>query len=246
MTKYDLYSNFSLNIEIERERLRLSQQKMADALGISLSKYKVLISNPYEANIDVYLAHKIHKLTGKTARELCGDNMPEFDIIKYFRALPKHRQEAIRYLMEIEHQLPHDSSPNAKEEDMISCFIPTGNMSDGMTLDSRDIVSLNISEYKKNCNERIDCAVKITSNHLHPIYMKGDYLLISKRAPRDGDIGIFIRKETREVFIREFKQTDPCELRPINEYGEVIYVDSNSRQDMEKWIKFGTVITTMR
>lgn len=248
MTRLELYTNFSHNIEIERERLRLSQQKMADALGISLSKYKILITNPYESNIDVFLAHKIYKLTGKTARELCGDNIPEFEVIRYYRELPKHRQEAIRYLIELEHELPRDCAKSEKvnEDDLITCYVPTGNMMDGMILDSRDLITIDVSEYKRNCNERIDCAMKITSNHLHPIYMKGDVLLISKRPPRDGDIGVFIYKETRQVYIREFKQTSPCELRPINDYGEVIYVDSDSRDDMNKWVKFGTVITTMR
>lgn len=246
MTRTQLYENFAKNIEIERVRLKLTQQKMADTLQISLSKYKILITNPYEANIDIYLAHQIQKLTGKTVRELCGDELPELEMIKYFRQLPKHRQEAIRYMIEIEHKLPHDGHSEGNDEDCVSCYVPTGNMQDGMTLDSRDFITVNIAEYKKNSNERVDCAVKITSNHLHPVYMKEDILLISKRAPRDGDIGIFIKKDNRQIFIREFKQTNPCELRPINGYGETIYVDSNKKEDMDKWIKFGTVLTTMR
>lgn len=246
MTKSQLYQNFANNIEMERDRLRLTQQKMADALQISLSKYKILITNPYEANIDIYLAHRVQKLTGKTVRELCGDDLPELEMIRYFRELPKHRQDAIRYMIEIEHQLPRDGKPDANEDDFTTVFVPTGNMIDGMTLDSRDFITVNISEYKKNSVERVDCGVKITSNHLHPVYMKGDILLISKRAPRDGDVGIFILKETRQIFIREFKQTKPCELRPINGFGEVIYVDSDSKDDMDKWIKFGTVLTLMR
>lgn len=246
MTKAQLYENFAYNIEIERVRMGLTQQKMADALQISLSKYKILITNPYESNIDIYLAHQIQKLTGKSVRELCGDDLPELEMIRYFRKLPKHRQEAIRYMIEIEHQLPHDSIPGIREEDCTTCYVPTGNMEDGMVLDSRDFITINIAEYKKNSIERVDCAIKITSNHLHPVYMKGDVLLIRKRAPRDGDVGIFILKSSRQIFIREFKQTNPCELRPINGYGEEIYIDSTSKEDMNKWIKFGTVLTIMR
>lgn len=246
MTRIQLYENFAQNIELERTRMGLTQQKMADSLQISLSKYKTLINNPFEANIDIYLAHQIQKLTGKTVRELCGDDLPELEMIRYFRELPKHRQEAIRYMIEIEYQLPTDSLPGANEDDYTTCYVPTGNMEDGMILDSRDFITVNIAEYKKNSREKIDCAVKITSNHLHPVYMKEDVLLISKRAPRDGDIGIFILKETRQIFIREFKQTEPCQLRPINGYGETIFVDGNSKADMDKWIKFGTVLSVMR
>lgn len=246
MTRSQLYENFANNIELERNRLMLTQQKMADALQISLSKYKILITSPLEANIDIYLAHRIQNLTGKTVRELCGDDLPELEMIRHFRELPTHRQDAIRYMIEIEYQLPRDSLPNAEEEDYTTCYVPTGNMEDGMTLDSRDFITVNIAKYREKSRDRIDCAVKITSNHLHPVYLKGDVLLISKRAPRDGDVGIFIYKETRQIYIREFRQTTPCELRPINGLGETIYVDGNNKQDMNRWIKFGTVLTVMR
>lgn len=246
MTRTQLYENFANNIELERNRLGMSQQKMADALQISLSKYKILITNPYDANIDIYLAHQIQKLTGKTVRELCGDDLPELEMIRSFRELPKHRQDAIRYMIEIESQLSSNGSSESSEDDCITCYVPTGNMEDGMILDSRDFITVNIAEYKKYSRDKIDCAVKITSNHLHPVYMRGDILLLSKRAPRDGDVGIFIYKETRQIFIREFKQTSPCELRPVNGYGEIIYVDGDSKAEMNKWIKFGTVLTVMR
>lgn len=246
MTRTQLYKNFADNIEIERVRMKLTQKKMADALQISLSKYKILITNPYEANIDIYLAHQIRMLIGKSVRELCGDELPEMEMIEHFRQLPKHRQDSIRYIIETEYQLNKDAKQDANEEEFTTCYVPTGNMEDGMTLDSRDFITVNIAEYKKMSRERIDCAVKITSNHLHPVYSRGDILLISRRAPRDGDVGIFISKETRQMYIREFKQTNPCELRPITSYGETIYVNSDEKSDMDKWVKFGTVITTMR
>lgn len=246
MTRKQLYENFAGNIELERSRLGLTQQKMADVLQISLSKYKILITNPFEANIDIYLAHQIQKLTGKSVRELCGDDLPELEMIRHFRTLSKHRQEAIKYMIEIEYQLSRDGLDNVDEKGCITCYVPTGNMEDGMVLDSRDFITINIADYKRNSREGIDCAVKITSNHLHPVYMKGDILLVSKRAPRDGDTGIFILRENCQIFIREFRQTNPCELKPINGFGESIFVDGNSKAQMDKWIKFGTVITVMR
>lgn len=246
MTKTELYANFAENIEIERVRLKLSQQKMADALGISLSKYKVLITNPYEANIDIYLAHQIQRLVGRSVRELCGDELPELRLMRLFRELPEHRQDAIRCLIETEHQLAQGNRDRHSEECPVTCFVPTGNMEDGMFLDSSSFVTIDIGSAAHGSRDKVDCAVKITSNHLHPVYMKGDVLLVSRHAPRDGDVGIFISKATRRMYIREFKQTSPCELRPLNDYGEVIYVDSDSREDMEKWIKFGTVIHVMR
>lgn len=264
MTKFELYENFSRNIEIERMKLGYTQQKMADVLGISLSKYKIIISNPCEANIDIFLSHKVYEITGVTVRELCGDNPAELEMLKAFRELPKHRQDAIMQIIDVERQLSrkkttstndHAStgkgaknklSDNNYEADFVTVFIPTGNMEDGMMLDSRNFDTIDISDYKKRSNVKIDCAVKVTSNHLHPVYSKGDILLVSKRAPRDGDTGIFIRKDNHRIFIREFKQTNPCELRSINGFGETLYVDSNNPADMANWIKFGTVITVLR
>ena len=246
MTKTELYENFSNAIEVERVQLGLTQKKMADALEISLSKYKILITNPYEANIDIYLAHNVQKLTGKSVRELCGDDLPELEMLRYFRELPAHRREAIKYLIELEHLLPADGKEDASESDYTTCYVPTGNMEDGMILDSSNLETVNIADYKRRCKDRIDFAVKITSNHLHPVYMKGDVLLVSRRAPRDGDVGIFVYRDSRQIYIRKFRQTTPCELCPVNGLGEVLYVDSSSREDMDKWVKFGTVVTVMR
>ena len=166
MTRTQLYENFAKNIELERNRLSLTQKKMADALHISLSKYKILITNPFEANIDIYLAHQIQKLTNKTVRELCGDDLPELEMLRYFRELPKHRQEAIRYMIELEYQFPTDSLPNANEEDYTTCYVPTGNMTDGMILDSRDFITVNIVEYKKRCNNELISHLSISEIHL--------------------------------------------------------------------------------
>lgn len=246
MTRTQLYDNFSKSIEQERTRMGLTQQKMAEALHISLSKYKILITNPFEANIDIYLAHQVQRLTGKTVRELCGDDLPELEMIRLFRTLPGHRQEAIRYMIETECRFPRDSGQVTDENDCITCYVPTGNMEDGMTLDSCDFRSVNIARYRKNSREKVDCGVKITSNHLHPVYMKGDILLVGKRAPRDGDVGIFILKDSRQIFIREFRQTNPCRLQPVNGYGETIFVDGSNRTETDRWIKFGTVLTVMR
>ncbi len=81
---------------------------------------------------------------------------------------------------------------------------------------------------------------------MHPVYNLGDILLISKQAIRDGDTGVFVNRENGCAYIRKFHQASPCILAPVNEYGETFLVDSYNKEQMDKWIKFGTVITKMR
>lgn len=252
MTREELNSNFAMHIEKERTQLGYTQSQMAKALEMSLSSYKNMISG-VSVNIPIYVAYLMHELTGKFFIELCGDISPELKVMKNFRSLPKHRQEAIQTIVDIECQLAEygqynnaSEHPQVKEDDIISVYIPTGNMEDGMIFDSLNIEPLNIHHYRKIFGDLIDCGIKITSNHLHPAYHTNDILLISRRPPRDGDTGIFINRETCRIYIRKFRQTSPCRLEPITGYGKTITVDSYNPGDMEKWIKFGYIITKIR
>ena len=129
---------------------------------------------------------------------------------------------------------------------LISVLIPTGNMTDGMILDSYNVEKLDVSNYRKAFGDALHIGIRITSNHLHPVYNKGDILLISRNPIRDGDTGIFINAQTKRAYIRKLHQTNPCELTPINNYGETFYVDSDNVDDMSKWIKFGHVLCKVR
>ena len=131
-------------------------------------------------------------------------------------------------------------------EDLISVLIPTGNMTDGMILDSYNVEKLDVSNYRKAFGDALHIGIRITSNHLHPVYNKGDILLISRNPIRDGDTGIFINAQNKRAYIRKLHQKNPCELTPINNYGETFYVDSDNVDDMSKWIKFGHVLCKVR
>ena len=99
-----------------------------------------------------------------------------------------------------------------------------------------------ISKY----GERLHCGIRITSNHLNPVDVRNDILGISKKPPRDGDTCILIHKPTGRAFIRKMQQGNPCQLLPINGYGDIITVDPNNHTDMVQWLKFGVVIAVLR
>ncbi|MCM1082886.1 MAG: DNA-binding protein [Clostridium sp.] len=247
MTKRQIVDNFAANIEIERAKLGLTQLEMAQKLEMSLSSYKNMI-NGISANIPIYVALLVYMITGKQFFELCGYITPEIQLMIDFCKLPKYRQKAILSLVSLEAELSMEGRKmiSKSEESYIPLYTLTGNMTDGMIYDSTNIQPFNIGQYKKIYGDLIDCAIKITSNHLHPVYHSGEILLVHCASPRDGDTGIFIDRENGRVYIRKLRQTSPVQLIPVSDTGKIIYIDDQEPKEMKKWIKFGHVITKIR
>lgn len=247
MTKKQIADNFAANIEIERAKLGLTQSDMAQKLEMSLSSYKNMITG-ISTNIPIYVAHLVYIVTGKQLFELCGYITPEIQLMIDFCRLPKYRQKAILSLVSLEAELSMEGRKMLpkSEGNYVPLYILTGNMTDGMIYDSTNIQPFNIGQYKKIYSDLIDCAIKITSNHLHPVYYAGDILLIHNESPRDGDTGIFINRENSRVYIRKLRQTSPVQLIPVSDNGQIIYIDDREPKEMKKWIKFGHVITKVR
>lgn len=234
----DYLEVFTNNIEKERIKLRYSQVDWAKKLNMSLSTYKRLISGR-TMNVDIFLAKRLYDLTGKFLFELFEEDLDVFKIISRIRRLTPRQLNFINAIIDFE--------SNFKDDDFINVFIPTGNMCDSMIYDSCSITKIKLPDkYKRLYNANITYAVEITSNHLHPTYNKGDILFLSNSPPRDGDTAIFINKNTRRAYIRKFLQGNPCRLVPVNNYNDVIYIDSNNISEMSQWIKLGTIITKVR
>ena len=233
---------FAENIEKERVHLGLTQKQMANELDLSLSAYKRIITCSTE-KIDLYVIYKLYLLTGKLAYEYTEISDMYLDLKKKIMGLSPSQISYIDALIDFEKSF---AELHTDFDDYVTVYVPTGNMEDGMIYDSASIEKVNIASYRKKYGSRISCGVKITSNHLHPVYNRGDILLISKTTIRDGDTGIFINQETGCAYIRKFYQTSPCRLEPVNGCGETFYVDSNNVEEMSKWIKFGCVISKIR
>lgn len=245
MDRHEAAANLIANLERERLNLGLTQAKMAEKLCMSLSNYKKIIAGE-TMKIDFYMAHLIYDLTGKLLFEMCGDTSPEIEIFKKVRKLSPQQMGFVEGIIDFEIEMAEKSEQDMEKiEDEITVLIPTGNLEDGMIWDSANVEKVNVSAYKKKFPD-IQCGIRITSNHLHPVYNRGDILLISKRAPRDGDTGIFVNKENGRAYIRRYHQKDMCLLESINDYGETFIVDPNNVSEMAKWIKFGCVVTKIR
>lgn len=242
MTRLEVNQLFAEGIEKERYDLGLSQKQMADALDMSLSAYKRMINLDTE-KVDIYITYKLYQLTGRTTYDYLGIKDSTMEMQRKLLALSSAQIAFIDSIIEFE-KLFAETHEDAT--DFVTVFIPTGNMEDGMIYDSSNIQKEKFGGIKPKYGVPISCGIKVTSNHLHPVYNMGDILLISRRPIRDGDTGIFMNKENGRAYIRKFYQTEPCKLEPLNGYGETFYVDSHSKEDMDKWIKFGVVVAKIR
>lgn len=243
LTRQEIAKNFAAGLERERVFLGLTQSKMACQLDISLSAYKRIL-NGETTKIDLYTCYLAYALTGKLSFELCGVVDNNLKLIEKLHGLSLKQLSLIESVIDFEKAFASQDKNNI--EDYITVFIPTGNMEDGMIYDSSNIEKINIANYRKKFGNAIHCGIRITSNHLHPVYIINDILLISRNAIRDGDTGIFFNKKNGCVYIRKFHQAKSYVLESINGYGENFTIDGTNYEEMDQWIFFGYVLTKIR
>ena len=236
-----LTETFAENLEKSRYDLGLTQAEMSKKLGISLPAYKRIINGENQmASLDVIVS--LYNLTGRLISEFLGIDNKELSTMRKLRNLTPQSLEFIDSIIDVESEL----SDGKCSGNYISCIVPVGDVQDGMIWDSFNVEQVDLGNYKKKFGSMINCAIRVTSNHLHPVYHKGDILLISKSPVKDGDLGVFIDKDTNRAYLRTFRQTEPCRLEPVNNYGDIFYVNPYAENEMNRWIKFGKVICKMR
>jgi len=230
-----IQDSFASGLERKRADLGLTQLQMADLVGVSLSTYRRLINAESELR-GLHVVRRLYRRDRTFAFELIGDDDPLLRLVSKLKGLTPSQLAFIDGIVDFELQLRSDPG-----ERLLTVFCPTGDMEDGMVWDSCSVEKVAVSS-----NVTAAEGIRVTSNHLHPVYVRGDILLIDHRPIRDGDTGIFINRETGRVYLRKFRQTKPCELRPINDFGSVFYVDPDSPGDMARWYKYGVVVSKVR
>lgn len=244
MTDREINQNFIKNLLKLQNDNNLTQSEMAQILDISSTAYKKLISGEVQ-KISIAYEARLHKRFGVWLFEMIDENIPMANSIRMMKSMNDHQIKFIESLIAFEYRLAHKSTITGM--DYLTCFVPTGNLEDGMIYDSSNIEIIDITGIKPKYPGRlISCGIKITSNHLHPVYHIDDILLVELKPPRHNDVGIFIDKNNGLLYIRTFLQGDPCELRPLNGYGEPIFVNPYDSTDMNRWKKFGRVVTKLR
>ena len=242
MNIVEMMDNFAVNVEQERIRLGYTQTDFARKLGISLSTYKNIISHR-ESNINVEIIPKLYEITGMFVSEFFGCQNRELELLRSYRQLSERQKAYIDALIEYEIALKGSVD---ETDDYLEVIVPTGNMEDGMILDSAYAERVACPKFMAKYGTEVRCGIRITSNHLHPVYVKGDVIGIIRRPPRDGDTVIIINCDARQAYCRIYNPGSPNRFIPVNGYGETFEIDSDSREDMSHWVLFGIVASVIR
>ena len=226
-------------METERISRNLSIAGMARLMNIDESVYKRLVYKQ-TAKVSLSVAIKLCELTGKPFDDLIRKSGGS-EIAQKYALLSARQKEYINALISLESEF------NARSDagEYLSVLVPTGNMADGMILDTASVIKVQATAEMRKFPQ-VTCGIKITSNNLLPAYCMNDILLICCEPVRHGDTGVFIDAESGCAYIRKFLQGKECVLEPINNFGRPFTVDPSDPDDMSKWIKFGYVISKMR
>lgn len=243
LSRQDVVNNFTLNVEKERLKQKFTQEQMAKKLGLSLSGYKKMISGA-TTKIDLYTALLLHNMTGKWIFELVEEQEDNTEFLMKLRELSPYQKRFLHGILDFE--LSFSSAHEGNADDYITVFVPTGSAADGMICDSSNWIKVNAASYRKKFGDDLYCGIKVTSNYLHPIYNRGDILLICRGAVKEGNPGIFFNKENGRLYVRKAMPSRSWILEPINGHGETFFVNNLDNDISEKWIHLGYVLAKMK
>lgn len=243
LTQEEIQQGFIEQCESIRRGAGLTQAQMARVLDLSPAQYKVLVAGG-TAKIGVYTVYRLAEYVNKSMHMVCGIDTPVSAIEASLSRCTPVQQQFVADIAALEASLRAGQRVTGILKRPV--IVPTGNVEDGMLWNSCTIEFADVSGAQALTSDTISCGIKVTSNHLHPAYVRGDIVLICRRPPRDGDLAVVINKDNGRAYARHFKQGDPCRLESINGYGETFTVDPDNPADMGRWIKFGVVVTKLR
>ena len=247
------YLNISKSFGETVARLRtmadLTQHDMAIILGISKNTL-VRIESGETNKIDLNTAIKVSALFNMPIREMCGFRTE--DLALYYNLLhaTKRTQRLIASILEVDTQQKENLKGFMTDEKyLIDCMKLADDIRDGIPCNRFYHECQNISRFRSYSWFKLaDVLLEINSNAYHPLYHIGDRLVISCRPPRDGDIGIFVRDSC--FYLRKYTVCgDDVILNYVsleeNEKNEYFRVNRHKIEDMDKWVKFGTVLAVI-
>ena len=242
INRIELADKFALAMERARLQMGLTQAQMAEKMNMSTSNYKKIISGE-TIKIDLSYMIRLHELAGVRVIELIDDNGSEAELLRIYRRLSDQQKRFLTAVARFEQEYittRHDS------DKYLTVLVPTGCMQDGMIYDSCDVQKIEASEYFERFGNRLHMGIKVTSNHLTPVYNRDDIILLCCEPIRDGDTGVFLHKPDGCIYLRKYHQSDIVSLEPVNGFGRTFTVDQNDAHDIEQWAKVGYVLAKMR
>lgn len=241
-TRLEVKEGFIRNLIKVRNDLNFTQSEMAKRLDMKVDAYRKLERGDVD-RIDFYTAINVYFMTGQLGYAQSGFQIPYGSMMMQFNELSELQKNYISAMVDFEYQFVKKVH---RSEDYITVYVPMGNMEDGMIYDSANVFKFNISKYRELFGDKIKSGLKVTSNHLQPVYNDGDILLISSEPPKHGDICIYIDRDTDKVYIRKYYPETPTRLESITGFGDDILIDYRNEEEARRWLKYGKILTKIR
>lgn len=196
--------SFSENLKKSRQRAGLTQQQIANALGITKSTYCGYETGKRQP--DIPKLRRLSLLLCTSADELLGlaggdpeytVSSSEFDLVKVYRTLDAHGQRLVRVILEEESTRMHAEmraqafSASPDNTSMLCMAKGAVACEPGVYL-GPDAFSL-IQVRREALSPGIAFAVEVKGTSLMPRFRDHDILLIAESKPQIGDVGLFVR-----------------------------------------------------
>ena len=240
LSKEEIRRNFADNLEKLRIEKDISQQKMADILGVSFGTYRRMVMQANQ-KISAYTLYIASSYFNVPMSALISDMSEEIYLLKRFEKMSKQQKRFIRTVIDFETAVEgHPDQQTVK----ITLLTPNGEIYDGYTFESFsfDKVYIPKKDYDTYCNH-LSCAIKLPNSFYAPTYIKDDILLVGRdRLPRINEIAIFMNEN--KIYLRKLHLGETAVLEPIGTLGQKIEIPMKEFQ--KKWNVFGYVIKRIR
>lgn len=249
LSRIDTSKAFGETLARLRTIADLTQNDMAVILGISKNTLGRIEAGETE-KVDFNVALKASALFHMPIREMCGFLTEDLELYYGLLHATKRTRRLIASILEVDTQQKENLKGFLTDEKyLIDCMKLADDIRDGIPCNRFYHECQNISRFRSYSWFKLaDVLLEINSTAYHPLYHIGDRLVISCRPPRDGDIGIFIRDSC--FYLRKYTVCgDDVILNYVsleeNEKNEYFRVNRHRIEDIDKWVKFGTVLAVI-
>lgn len=248
LSKLNASKKFGETVAAMRSALGLTQADLCSILGVSKHTL-VRIESGETERIDFNVALKASVLFKLPIREMCGFRTKDLNLYYNLMHSTKRTQRLIASILETDIQLAKNMKNYLPDEKyLIDCIKLADDIRDGIPCNRFYHDTINISKYRTySWFSDADALLEINSNAYHPLYHIDDKLVISCESPRDGDIGIFMRDAC--FYLRKYVVNgENVTLNYLSfggESNEYFKVNRYRIEDMNKWVKFGTVLAVI-
>lgn len=243
----DLPKAFAEKVSRLRVQNKLTQDDMAYLLGIHKATY-VRIEAGTNTTISAEIAMKLANILKTPLMNLFGLTTETIDKYGTYMKCTDRTKRLIGSIMEADVKA-QESFSDFDKDDLISMITFSEEIHDGVDATSILHSMYNISCYKNECwYPHADALLEINSNAYHPLYHIGNKLVITNRAPRNGEIGVYVKNF--RVYIRrnvESPETTALERVNIPIYTDLdpMIVNRRKAEDMKQYTKLGVVIAVI-